>query len=172
MGALHGCATKGPLHAIEPRHTASATVAAPVKLAVLPSDPLLFADVAGALDQQLARTHLSGMGPTVRAKVSMEVAQLTLECVSPTDECYTRVGRYLEVDRLLWGQIARDPRSTGVRVTIVLLDVGRGAPLGRAEEIFARNEAAIGGLRKLVDQATGTRDASTPARISQSERAP
>ena len=142
-----------------------------MKLAVLPSDSLLFADIASALDRQLADARLGGVASMVRAKVSMEVAQLSLECVSATDECYAQVGRFLQVDRLLWGSIARDSGSAGVRVTVVLLDVRRGAAVARAEETFAQNDAAIGGLRKLVDRATGTRDARAQAAVSQTERA-
>jgi hypothetical protein len=169
VGALEGCATKAPPRTIVPRSTAA--TGAPVKLAVLPSDSLLYADIALALDRQLAGARPRGVGPTVHANVSMEVAQLTLECVSATDDCYTQVGRFLQVDRLLWGSIARDPRSTGVRVTVVLLDVRRGAAVARAEEIFAESDAAIGGLRKLVDRATGTPDARAQATVSQRERA-
>jgi len=163
VGALQACATKPPPRASAPRRPA--TSGAPVKLAVLPSDPLLFADVATALDRQLAQARLSGVGPTVRAKISMEVAQLALECVSPTDGCYAQVGRFLQVDRLLWGSIARGPQAVGVRVTVVLLDVARGAPVARAEATFPQNEAAIGGLRKLVDQATGALEGGAPRKL-------
>ena len=149
----------------------SSAMGAPVRLAVLPSDPLLFADIAHALDRQLSQARLSGVGPMVRANVSMEVAQLTLECVSPTDDCYTQVGRFLGVDRLLWGSITRDPLSPGVRVTVVLLDVKRGAAVARAEQSFAQSEAAIGGLRKLVDRATGPVDVRAQATIPQKARA-
>ena len=169
VGALHGCATKAPPRPIVPRERAAASNT-PVKLAVLPSDSLLFADVASALDRQLAEARPSGVGPMVRGKVSMEVAQLTLECVAPTDECYTQVGRFLQVDRLLWGSIARDPQSAGLRVTVVLLDVRRGAAVARAEEIFAKSDAAIGGLRKLVDLATGKSEQRAPTTVSQMER--
>jgi hypothetical protein len=170
VGALPACATKPPPRASAPRRPTA--IAAPVKLAVLPSDPLFYADVASALDEQLAQSHPSGVRPLVRGRVSMEVAQLTLECVSATDACYAQVGRYLQVDRLLWGSVTRDAKSTGVRVTVVLLDVGRGAPVARAEEIFPRSDAAIGGLRKLVDQATGAAPSRGTATISQTERLP
>ena len=39
-----------------------------------------------------ARARRPARGTTIRAKVSMEVAQLALECVSATDECYAQVG--------------------------------------------------------------------------------
>ena len=177
LGALLGCATKAPPRVAAPTRALPSSGVA--RLAVLPSDSLLFSDIAVALDEQLARARVSGVGPTVRAKISMEVAQLSLECVSATDECYTQVGKFLQVDRLLWGHIARDAQTTGVKVTIVLLDVERGAQLARAEESFAKNDVAIGGLRRLVDQVTAA-PAKTPApaaspasgALSQREHAP
>ena len=125
-----------------------------MRLAVMPADSLLYADIASALDEQLGHARFAGARTAIRAKISMEVAQLALECVSATDECYSQVGRFLQVDRLLWGQIVRDATSSGVKVTVVLLDVARGMQLGRAEEVFPKNDVAIGGLRRLVDRAS------------------
>lgn len=170
FGALHGCATKAPPKAFAVHRDSSSTAA--VKLAVMPSDSLLFADIATALDEQLGHARVAGAGTTIRAKLSMEVAQLALECVSATDECYSQVGRFLQVDRLLWGQIARDVPSSGVRVTVVLLDVARGAQLARAEEVFPKSDAAIGGLRRLVDRASMPAQSGPPGPLSQRERTP
>jgi hypothetical protein len=170
LGVLAGCATKAPPAASGPRRQ---PIAAPVRLAVLPPDQLLDSDVAAALDERLGRAQVIGAGEMVRARVSMEVAQLSLECVSASDDCYTQVGKFLQVDRLLWGQIARDPATAGLRVTVVLLDVGLGAPVGRAEGTFPQREAAIEGLQGLVDQATRVRRGPAPAgALSRSERAP
>jgi hypothetical protein len=169
FGALHGCATKAPPKAVAVHRESSSGAA--VKLAVMPADSLLFSDIATALDEQLGHARVAGASTAIRAKVSMEVAQLALECVSATDECYAQVGRYLQVDRLLWGQIARDVTSSGVKVTVVLLDVGRGAQVARAEEVFPKNDAAIGGLR-LVDRASTPAPAGPPGPLSQRERTP
>jgi len=158
--ALLGCASKPPPHVEAPRPPPPP----PVKMAVLPPDTLIFADVASALGDRLARVQVGGATPAVMAKVSMEVAQLSLECVSATDECFAKVGRFLQVDRLLWGQIERDKES-GVKVTVAFLDVGRGAVVGRAEGTFAEPAAAIPGLQKLIDDAIRRR-----ATLSQSER--
>ena len=143
-----------------------------MRLAVMPADSLLYADVATALDEQLGHARVAGARTAIRAKISMEVAQLALECVSPTDECYSQVGRYLQVDRLLWGQIARDAPGSGVKVTVVLLDVARGTQVGRAEEVFPKSELAIGGLRRLVDRAAAPPVAVRPAPLSQREPTP
>lgn len=167
FGVLPGCATKAPpkvgaVHRDAPSDS--------VRLAVMPADSLLYADVATALDEQLGHARVAGARTAIRAKISMEVAQLALECVSPTDECYSQVGRFLQVDRLLWGQIARDASSAGVKVTVVLLDVHRGMQLGRAEEVFPKNDVAIGGLRRLVDRASAPPVAVPSEPLSQRER--
>jgi hypothetical protein len=167
FGVLHGCATKAPPKAGAVHRDASADS---VRLAVMPADSLLYADVATALDEQLGHARVAGARTAIRAKISMEVAQLALECVSPTDECYSQVGRFLQVDRLLWGQIARDTTSAGVKVTVVLLDVHRGMQLGRAEEVFPKNDVAIGGLRRLVDRASAPPVAVPSEPLSQRER--
>jgi hypothetical protein len=163
IGALHGCATKAPPRVVAVARPAAPPREAPARLAVLPSDRLLYPEIAIALDQQLDRAHVAGTEPMSKANVSMEVAQLALECVSASDDCYTQVGRFLQVDRLLWGQIVRDPQTNGVTVSVVLLDVGRGAALSRTEETFPKSEIAIQGLRGLVDKATGAPSPSTPA---------
>jgi hypothetical protein len=94
----------------------------------------------------------------------MEVAQLSLECVSATDECFAKVGRFLQVDRLLWGQIERD-KEFGLKVTVVFLDVERGTRVGRAQGTFPEAAIAIQDLQKLIDEATQRR----PPTLSQSE---
>jgi hypothetical protein len=169
FGVLHGCATKAPPKAGAVHRDVSSDS---VRLAVMPADSLLYADVATALDEQLGHARVAGARTAIRAKISMEVAQLALECVSPTDECYSQVGRFLQVDRLLWGQIARDAPSAGVKVTVVLLDVARGMQLGRAEEVFPKNDVAIGGLRRLVDRASAPPAAVPSEPLSQRERTP
>ena len=167
FGVLHGCATKAPPKAAAIHRDASSDS---VRLAVMPADSLLYADVATALDEQLGHARVAGARTAIRAKISMEVAQLALECVSPTDECYSQVGRFLQVDRLLWGQIALDVTSAGVKVTVVLLDVHRGMQLGRAEEVFPKNDVAIGGLRRLVNRASAPSVAVPSEPLSQRER--
>lgn len=168
---LHGCAAHAPP---PPPASASRKTLAPaaIRLAVLPPDPLLFSDVAAALDDRLARVQLGGAGPVTKAKVSMEVAQLALECVAPIDGCYAQVGKFLQVDRLLWGVIARGPGSDGLTVTVVLLDVGRGAPVGRAEGSFAQRQDAVAGLQKLVDEAVGGPARPATAALSRPEHLP
>ena len=151
FAALLGCAEK-PL---PPVYVAPHPVASPIpmalKVGVLPPDMLMFSDVASALSDRLAHARVSGAEPAMMAKVSMQVAQISLECVSSTEDCFAKVGRFLQVDRLLWGQIERD-KDAGLKVSVAFLDVGRGAMVGHAERVFPEATAAISGLQGLVDE--------------------
>jgi len=167
--ALLGCAEK-PLPPVYHPPPSVAAPPAAIKVAVLPPDMLLFSDVASALSDRLAHAQVGGAEPAVMAKVSMEVAQIALECVSATDDCFAKVGRFLQVDRLLWGQIERDS-ETGLKVSVALLDVGRSAMVGRAQRAFAGESAAIMGLQGLVDEVLHPAPAPAPE-LSQSERQP
>jgi hypothetical protein len=163
---LGACASSAP-PPIEPAVTVNAPRSAPrVRVGVLPPDALPFAEVAAALGRGLEGALSAADGKRARgsevvaAKVSMEVAQLSLECVSPTNDCYAAVGRFLQVDRLLWGQAVRDGDTSSVKVTVIHLDVGRRTPLGRAERTFTDPAAAVEGLQAVVDQAMAPLPAS------------
>jgi hypothetical protein len=171
--ALPACATNAPPRPSGPARAPVTAHAPPsVRLAVLPPDALLFSDVAAALNEQLGQARINGEGhaKAMMGNVSMEVAQLSLECVSPTDECYTAVGRFLQVDRLLWGQVTRDQDQAGIKVSIVLLDVSTGTPIARAERTFPEAAAAIRDLPPLVAQATQALARVVVTERSKSER--
>lgn len=140
-----GCAAAPP--AIHP--TRSSLVVRPtppppkaLKLAVLPVERLTLPRVAAAMNERLAKAAADGDGEATTAPISMEMALLQVECAQPSDECYGRIGRRLDVDRLLWGEIeqgsrARKRKDPPTTVRIVLYDVERAVVLGRAEETFS-----------------------------------
>jgi hypothetical protein len=164
--ALLGCGAERPLPPVYHAPPSGASSAAMIKVAVLPPDMLLFSDVASALSERLAHVQVGGAEPAMMAKVSMQVAQISLECVSATDDCFAKVGRFLQVDRLLWGEIERD-KEEGLKVSVAFLDVGRSAMVGHAQRAFAGESAAIMGLQGLVDEVL-----RAPPALSQSERQP
>lgn len=157
LTVLLGCAHKAPPPAVA--FTRLDTNTSRVRLGVLPPDDISFSDIATALGEPLRRVHMGATGPSrtevVMAKVSMEVAQLSLECVTPTNDCYAAVGKFLQVDRLLWGQLSRDQDKTRVKVSVVLFDVGLGTTIGRAERSFPEHGTAAERLQKVVDEAMG-----------------
>jgi hypothetical protein len=141
---------------------APATVAKPAppaaKLAWMPLDPFDAPAVARAVNDEMSRVKLAGTRPGVKSAVSMEVAQLAIECIEPTPACYRAVGRSLGADRLMWAQI--DPADEKIRVTVVLFDVGAGTET-RKVGTFDGVQAARAGVSELVAHAA-ERGSATP----------
>ena len=132
--------------------TAAAPV--PVRLAWLPLEPLMAPDVAKTVNDRLGHLAVPGATRSYRAPVSMEVAQLALECIEATARCYAEVGRSVGADRLLWAELGPAPVSdTGVRVAVVLFDVRGSAVLKRVERTYDGIDAVRAGVAMLVDHA-------------------
>src|SRR5262245_15648836 len=112
-GCAHGAGKTGP----------ATPVRAP-RLAWLPVEPLVAPAVAAALSERLAHANVAGQVPSLKGPVSMEVAQLALECIEARVECYTAVGRSIGAERMVWAELAAGPPPTGsVKVTLTHFDV-------------------------------------------------
>lgn len=122
-----------------------------VTLAVLPAESNDFPKAAQAYTTSLARAAVRGVDHTELSKVSLEVVQLSIECVEPTTTCYAQVGKSLAADRLLFAQLSGGKRN--VKVTVTLFDVDAGTPK-RAQKVFASERAATAGAARLVAEAT------------------
>jgi hypothetical protein len=131
------------------------TVVAPpkVKLAVLPAESDAFPNAAKAATESLVQAKVRGIDLTQVSKVSLEVVQLSIECVDETVDCYQAAGRSLAADRLLFAQIAAAPQKH-LKVTVTLFDVGTKRAVGTAEQEFASDAEATTGVAGLVTRAT------------------
>jgi hypothetical protein len=93
----------------------------------------------------------------------MEMALLQVDCAQANDQCYGRIAKRLEADRLLWGEIEQAPRAKKKKaapttVRIVLYDVDRATIVGRAEETFSGavpNEALDEMLTRATAEGSG-----------------
>jgi len=121
---------------------------------VLVAESDAFPDLAHATTESLLQARVRGLGAASVSKVSLEVVQLSIECVDPTTACYQAVGRSLAADGLLFAQITTLKRRQ-LKVTISLFDVGEKTLKTRAERVFGSEEAAAAGLADLVVEATG-----------------
>jgi hypothetical protein len=144
LGWAAGC-VHAPAAAPPPRVVAAPAPPPPPaprkKLAVLPVEKLLLPKVAEALNERLTRASVDGVDTTT-APISMDMALLQVDCAEPPDQCYGRIAKKLEADRLLWGEIeqarARKKKTAApTTVRIVLYDVEKAAVIGRAEETFS-----------------------------------
>ncbi len=128
-----------------------------IKLAVLPVDSDTYPQIAASLNNALNGVKVNGVDDYFLSKVTLEVVQLSIECVQPTSACYSSVGRSLSANKLLLGhitQVGRRRRDKSVRVTITLFDVDAGEAANVVDRIFKTPELASQGAQDLVAEAT------------------
>ena len=146
------CAGSKPPAPATPR--AAAPAPQPKKLAWLPVETLDAPDVARTINDHLGRIKIPGAGDSVKAAVSLEMAQLAIECTEQTPACYRAVGKSLGADQMLWGELRRGPTpKKSIRVTLALFDVGAGTPPKRVAKTFDDAQAARAGVGALVETA-------------------
>src|SRR6516164_6087530 len=95
-----GCASRSP-----PPARTTQKAPPPARRGWLPAEPLAGSALAQAVNERLAEVTIPGASTGVKAAVSMEVAQLAIECTEPTPTCYTAVGRSLGADEMLWAEL-------------------------------------------------------------------
>jgi len=124
-----------------------ATPSQPARLAWMPLDSFDVPVVARAVNDEMSRVKLAGASAGTKAAVSMEVAQLAIECIEPTPACYRAVGHSLGADRLMWAEI--DPGDDKIRVSVMFFDVSSGET-SRKVGTFEGVQAARAGVAQLV----------------------
>jgi len=115
--------------------------------------------VAQAVNDQMSRAKPRGTTSSTKAAVSMEVAQLAIECIQPTPPCYAAVGRSLNADRLMWAELDAAAPDEKIKITVVMFDVQAGKS-SRRVGTFADLQAARAGVADLVERAA---DPGSPA---------
>jgi hypothetical protein len=128
-----------------------------VKLAVLPVDTDTFPQIATSLNRALHDVKVKGVDDYFLSKVTLEVVQLSIECVQPTSECYAAAGKSLSANKLLLAHIAavgKRKRDKSVRVTITLFDVDAAEATNVVDRVFKTPELASQGAQELVAEVT------------------
>ncbi|MEO6776901.1 MAG: hypothetical protein ABI467_28445 [Kofleriaceae bacterium] len=127
------------------------TPAPKIKLLTLPAESDAFPEIAKAATSALAHAKVAGVDEQATSKVSIEVVQLSIECVDPTATCYAAAARSLAANKLLFAQIDVDGEQPKVSVT--LFDGASKQPR-TIEHTFASEAAAVAGLDGLVTEVT------------------
>ena len=122
-----------------------------VTLAVLPAESDSFPTAAKAVSDALAHAHVAGVDRTQVSKVSLEVVQLSIECVEPSPACYQLVARSLSADRILFAQIAPGPKKSQIKVTVSLFAMTDLFP-HTAERVFASEQEASEKVGELLSE--------------------
>jgi hypothetical protein len=134
-----------------PAETASKPEPPPRRLAWMPLDAFE-GPVAETVNDQMSHAKPPGTRASVKAAVSMEVAQLAIECIKPTPACYAAVGRSMNVDRLMWAEVEGAGSDEKIQITVVMFDVQAGKS-SRRVGTFADLQAARAGVAELVERA-------------------
>ncbi len=145
-----GCATTTHQAARSP----PAPVSPPprVRLAWLPFDAPASSGLTTAVNARLEQAKIAGVTESFQAPVSMEMAQLAIECIEKTARCYAAVGRSVGADRLLWADL--DRRAHGnLTLRVALFDVERGAVVREAAQSYPSARAAQADVETLVARA-------------------
>jgi len=124
----------------------------PQRLAWMPLDAF-DGPIAQAVNDQMSRAKPPGTSASVKAAISMEVAQLAIECIQPTPACYAAVGRSMNADRLMWAELDGAAADEKIRITVVMFDVQAGKS-SRRVGTFAGVQAARAGVAELVESAS------------------
>nr|HEX4315711.1 hypothetical protein [Kofleriaceae bacterium] len=121
-------------------------------LVMLPTESDSHPSVASAATDALAHAKIAGVGETVTSKVSIEVVQLSIECVDATAACYGAAAKSLSAGKLLFAQVDDDERGQP-RVTVTLFDAAAGEPRA-SKRAFDSEAAAVAGVQALVSEVT------------------
>lgn len=116
----------------------------------LPAESDAFPGAAKATTSALSGAKPTGVDETVASKVSMEVVQLSIECVDATPTCYEAAAKSLSASKLLFASIESEGKKP--RVSVTMFDLGRSPRT--AEKTFDTEAAAIAGVSGLVAEAT------------------
>ena len=145
-----GCATTPHQAAKSP----PAPVSPPsrVRLAWLPFDAPASSGLITAVNAQLEHLKIAGVTESFQAPVSMEMAQLAIECIEKTARCYAAVGHSVGAERLLWVDLDRHGHGN-LTLRVALFDVDRGAVVHEAEQSYPSAKAAQADVETLMARA-------------------
>jgi len=160
------CATAKPVPVVHAPPAPLKAAPPPVRLAWMPLETTVSPEVASTVNQRLAGLAVAGVTDKFQAPVSMEMAQLAIECIERTPACYGKVGRSVGADRLAWAEVARaSKRDASVTLRVSLFDVGGGTLVRQGARTFPNAKAARDGAAALFDGTFGAAVASAgPAR--------
>jgi hypothetical protein len=163
-----GCATSSPSqHKRADRVPEDGPTRHRMKLAVLPVESDSFPRLAKSINGVFHDLQVNGIEDYFLSKVTLEVAQLAIECVDQTNECWVAVGKSLSSDRMLMAQIGANAAAKGkkklraVELTVTYFDVESGQPLHVSNKSFKSEDEALRGMKDLIDDAvSGAKTAS------------
>jgi hypothetical protein len=127
-----------------------------VTLVILPVEVDVFPKLSNAVNGAFLTARVAGVDRSMISKVSLEVVQISIECLESTAACWTAAGKTLNADRLLFAEI--DPvvekrNKKSVRLRVTLFDVKKGETIGTTDHTYPNEDKAVTESRALVKEA-------------------
>jgi hypothetical protein len=152
-----------------PAASAEPAVLPSARLATLPVESDQFPEVATELNAAMREAHAPGIEEVFASKVTLEVAQLSVECVEPSPSCWAAVGHAMAAGRMLLARIeASHEPDRALRVRLTLFDVDGARPIRVVDRGYKTVADASRRVRKQVEHvlealgATPTKDTAEP----------
>ncbi len=120
----------------------------------MPAESDEYPVAARVITDRMRRARVGGLDEAVMSTVSMEVAQLSLECVETTTACYGAVGREVGAAQMLFARIEPGLMPDQVKVTVTLFDVATAAVKRAAVKMFSSEGDIPNGIAAVVEEAT------------------
>ncbi|MDX2091036.1 MAG: hypothetical protein SFX73_24465 [Kofleriaceae bacterium] len=122
--------------------------------AVLPAESERFPRAAKIATERMQEARLVGVDPPQMSNISLEMLQLSIECIDPTVVCYEAVGKTLQASQILWTEITAGKKRKQVKVKVVLFDVDTRRLRGNETKLFPSEAAAEQGLADVIAKVT------------------
>lgn len=155
LGLGSGCPPKRPAAPAQPqRNAAGILVTGRPIFAVLPAESERFPRAAKIATERMQEARLVGVDPPQMSNISLEMLQLSIECIDPSVACYEAVGKTLQANQILFTEITAGKKRKQVRVKVTLFDVDTRSLRGNETKVFPSEAAAEEGLGDVISKVT------------------
>ena len=122
--------------------------------AVLPAESDKFPRAAQSATERMRDARLIGQDPPQMSNISLEMLQLSIECIDPTVACYELVGKTLQANQILFTEIGPGKKRKQVKVKVTLFDVDTRTMRGNETKVFPSEAAAEQGIGDVITKVT------------------
>lgn len=122
--------------------------------AVLPAESERYPELAQSATERMRDARIAGVDPPQMSSISLEMLQLSIECIDATVACYEAVGNTLQANQLLFTEIGPGKKRKQVKVKVTLFDVDARTLRGNETKVFPSAKAAEQGLGDVIEKVT------------------
>lgn len=154
LGAVAGCPRPPPGPFAPQRNAAGILMTGRPIFAIIPAESERFPRAAERANASMREARIEGLDPPQMSNISLEMLQLSIECIDPTLDCYEAVGKTLQASQILFTEITRGRKRKEVEVKVTLFDVDNRKLRGKETKRFPSEAAAEKGVEAVIAKVT------------------